>query len=117
MDIFDINPKILEQVNATELTVRQKKQHEFKLIGSQRRKPGLTMWCVNLKTGEIKPAPVKRECVVNLKTRLPEYKSRVEIEKDCLYRQCLNKESFIRKLIKEGVIIQRVPKETDVIAR
>ena len=116
MEIFDINPRILEQVNATELVARRKQQQEFRMIGSQRRIPGLTLWCINLKTGEIKAAPVKRECVVNLKTRQPEYKTRIVIEPNCLYRQCLNRKSFVKRLIKERVIIQRVPRETDVIA-
>jgi hypothetical protein len=117
MEIFEVNPRLLEQVNATELSVKQKLQHEFKMIGSQRRRPGLTMWCVNLKTGEIKAAPVKRECVFNIQLRQPEYKTRIVVEPHCLYRQCLNKKSFIKRLIREGVIIQRVPKESDVIAR
>lgn len=117
MEIFEVNPKVLEQVNATELTEKQKKQHEFKLIGKQRRIPGLTMWCVNLKTGEIKKAPIKRECVINLKTRNPEYKSSIVIEPHCIYRQCLNRKSFIKRLKRERIIITRVPRDNDVLVK
>lgn len=104
MEIFELNKDTLEQINATEINLKQKKQHEFKLVGRQRRIPGLTMWCINLKTGEIKKAPIDHSKAIDFKTREPIYRDRIVIEPNCLYRQCLNRKSFIKRLIKEGVI-------------
>ena len=104
MEIFEVNPRLLEQVNATELSVKQQQQREFKLVGRQRRIPGLTMWCINLKTGEIKKAPIDHSKAIDFMTREPVYRDRIVIEPNCLYRQCLNRKSFIKRLIREGVI-------------
>ena len=115
MEFYDLTPNAMAYVQQTEHVEKKQGEHEFKLIGSQRRVPGLTMWCINLKTGEIKPAPIKRECQVDFKTQQPEYKTKIVVEPATLYRQALNRKSFIKRLVKEGVIIRRVPKPNDVV--
>ena len=115
MEFYDLTPKAMTYVQQTEHVEKKQGEHEFKLIGSQRRVPGLTMWCINLKTGEIKPAPVKRECQVDFKTQQPKFETKIVVEPATLYRQALNRKSFIKRLVKEGVIIRRVPKENDIV--
>lgn len=112
-EFFDVIPKYL--VAQTEVKVQERKQHEFKLIGRQRKVPGHTLFSVNLKTGEIKAAPVERSNVIDFKTKEPTFRERIVVEPNCLYRQALNKKNFIRKLKKERIIITRVPKEGDII--
>lgn len=35
---------------------------------------------------------------------------RIDVDKDCIYRQALNEKNFIRKLKNQGIIVE-VPKE------
>ena len=113
-EFFDVIPFEIMQPQ-TEVKVQERKQHEFKLIGHQRKVPGHTLFCVNLKTGEIKAAPVERSTAVDFKTMEPTYRDRIVVEPNCLYRQALNKRNFIKKLKRERIIITRVPKEGDVL--
>ena len=113
-EIFEVIP-IEMQRPQTEVRVQERKQHEFKLIGHQRRIPGHTLFCVNIKTGEINVAPVDRSKAVDFKTGMPTYRERIVVEPNCLYRQALNRKNFIKKLKRERVIVTRVPKEGDVI--
>lgn len=105
MEIFDIPQK--EQMQKDEIEVLDKQKHEFKLIGQVRKVPGHTMFCINLKTGEIKVAPTERSKVCDFRTREPIYKERIVVEPDCLYRQALNRKNFIKRLIREGIIAKR----------
>ena len=85
-----------------EKTIEQNK--ELKYIGWVRVYRGHSTFSYNLKTGEIKLAPIKDEVSVDIKTKLPIRKHKIVIEKDCIYRQALNKKSFIKRLKREGVI-------------
>lgn len=60
-----------------------------------RRKPGCSMFCINTRTGKI--------------TNMGSPK-RIDVDKDCIYRQALNEKNFIRKLKNQGIIVE-VPKE------
>lgn len=104
-DFFDTTQK--DYVQKDEMEILDKKQHEFKFIGRQRKVPGHTMFSINLKTGEIKKAPVDQSKTVDFKTRKPTYKERIVIEPDCLYRQALNKKNFVKRLIREGILVKR----------
>lgn len=63
---------------------------DMKLVGQQKERKGLTLFMYNKTTGEICQAPVINHSVI--------------MEKDCIYRQALNEENFIKKLKKEGWI-------------
>ena len=114
-EFFDVIPDYINQPCQTEVKVQERKQHEFKLIGHQRKRPGHTLFCINLKTGEIKAAPVQRSTDVDSVTREGVYRDRIVVEPNCVYRQALNKKNFIKILKRERIIISRVPKEGDVV--
>lgn len=114
-EFFDVIPDYINQPCQTEVKVQERKQHEFKLIGHQRKVPGHTLFSVNLKTGEIKAAPVERSTAIDFKTKKPTFRDRIVVEPNCVYRQALNKKNFLKILRRERIIISRVPKEGDVV--
>ena len=63
-----------------------------KLVGKQRRRPGLSIYEFNMETNEIR--------------RIPEAK-KIIVKERCLYRQTLNAKSCIAKLTREGVISKK----------
>lgn len=99
------NATIQDPLRKDEIEVLDRQQHEFKLIGRQRKVPGHTMFSFNLRTGEIKVAPVDHSKDCDFMTRQAVTKDRIVIEPDCLYRQALNKKNFIKRLAREGVIV------------
>ena len=68
----------------------QPKKMPLKHIGQQKKTPGHTLFKYNKETGEIRQAPVLNGSVIT--------------EPNCIYRQALNKQNFIKKLKREGVI-------------
>ena len=105
MEIFDIPQK--GEMQKVEIEILDKQKHEFKMIGRERKVPGHTLFSLNLKTGEIKKAPIEHSKDVDFKTREPVYKNRIVIEPDCIYRQALNKKNFIKRLVREGILIKK----------
>ena len=105
MEIFDTPQK--DQMQRDEMEVLDRQKHEFKLIARERKVPGHTMFSFNLRTGEIKQAPIERSKDIDFRTREPIYKERIVVEPDCLYRQALNKKNFIKRLIREGIIVKQ----------
>ena len=97
-----------DHIRKSEIEIVDRKQHEFKLIGKARKVPGHTLFSFNIKTGEIKPAPMEHSNAIDFKTHAPVYKDRIVIEPDCLYRQALNKKNFIKRLVREGIIVKRL---------
>ena len=65
-------------------------RNQQKLVAKKRRIPGLRLFKLDTKTGMVTDLGLDR-CLV-------------DIEPDCIYRQALNKESFVKKLIREGII-------------
>lgn len=104
-EFFDI--KQHEQVQKDEVEIIDKKQNEFKFLGQQRKVAGHKMFSINLKTGEIKEAPVEHSDAIDFKTRKPVFRDRIVVEPDCLYRQALNKKNFIKRLFREGIIVKK----------
>ncbi|MBQ9645353.1 MAG: hypothetical protein IJV24_03215 [Prevotella sp.] len=104
-DIFDFPQK--DQMQKDEIEVLDKQKHEFKLIGRERKVPGHTMFSFNYKTGEIKVAPIEHSKEVSFVTRGPVTKDRIVIEPDCIYRQALNKKNFIKRLVREGILVRK----------
>lgn len=105
MEIFDIPQK--GEMQKEEIEILDKQKHEFKMIGRERKVPGHTLFSLNLKTGEIKKAPIEHSKDVDFKTREPVYKNRIVIEPDCIYRQALNRKNFIKRLVREGILIKK----------
>lgn len=106
-EIFDVLPKemLLPQ---TEMRIQEKKKHEFKYIGSQRKVPGHTLFSLNLKTGEIKKADIQKCNDVDFRTGMPVHRDKIVVEPHCVYRQALNRKNFIKILLREGIIRKRM---------
>ena len=79
----------------------QNQKHELKFIGKTRVVPGHTMFSYNIRTGEIKVAPIKYDVSLDYRTRKPVRKGEIVIEKDCIYRYALNRKNFIKRLKRE----------------
>lgn len=73
----------------------KKQEAKSQHVARIRRKPGLSIFCINTRTGKI--------------TNLGSPK-RIDVDKDCIYRQALNEKNVIRKLKNQGIIVE-VPKE------
>lgn len=93
-----------ESEEATRIEQVAKKQKEYKLIGSQRKVAGHTLFEFNKKTKDIKPADIKRECIFNAKTGSPVYKTKTDIHENCVYLQALNIKNAEKKLRKLGML-------------
>ena len=113
-EFFDVIPRDVATLQ-TEVKVQASKEHEFKLIGHQKKVRGHTLFCLNLKTGEIKVAPVQRSVTVDFRTKEPIHRDRIVVEPNCVYRQALNKKNFIKILRRERIVISRVPDLGDII--
>lgn len=95
-----------DRVQKDEIEILDKQQHEYKFIGRQRKVPGHTMWSLNIKTMEIKKAPVEHAKAVDF-TGSPTHSDRIVVEPNCVYRQALNRKNFIKRLLREGIIVRR----------
>lgn len=109
MEIFDAHKLHEAQKDSIEVLDKQQQKQEFRLIGRNRRIPGLTMFSYNIRTGEIKVAEIQQCKSVDFMTRKPLTNAKIVIEKDCLYRQALNKKNFVKRLIREGVPVNVQP--------
>ena len=63
------------------------------------------MFSLNVKTGEIKPAPMICDVVITMSGKTEN--RRINIEPDCIYRQALNKKNFVKILMREGILRKR----------
>lgn len=70
---------------------------EQKHLGRIKLQPGQSLFCLNMKTGEITDMGRPRK---------------VDVEEGCVYRTALNRKSFVKKLFRQG-IIKVVPKHED----
>jgi hypothetical protein len=101
-DFFDSARQHL--THKDEMEILDKQKHEFKLIGRERKVHGHKMFSFNMRTGEIKVAPVEHSKDVDFRTQQPIFKGRIVVEPDCMYRQALNRKNFVKRLAREGVI-------------
>lgn len=83
---------------------QQRKDVEYRLVGRERRRPGLTMFSYNTLTGDIKPAEIVFCKDVDFITRLPLHQPKLTVEPGCVYRQALNRKNLIKILRREGFI-------------
>lgn len=85
-----------------EIVSEQQQKKEIKLIGQQRKVPGLTLWEYNEKTNELKPAQYKKEDVVlNSLAPTPEALTKINkviVNENCIYFQALNLRNARKKL-------------------
>ena len=79
--------------------IQAKINKELKYLGSIRHQPGHTLFEVNLNTGRIKEAIIKRDVYAGTDGK-PIYKSKVQIEKDCYYLEALNIKNAKKKFLK-----------------
>lgn len=93
----------LDKLDKDQIEQLQQKQHELVLIRRERRIPGHTMFSYNIETGEIKIAPLQYSRDVHLLSGEPVEKPKLVIERNCVYRQALNKKNFIKILKREGI--------------
>ena len=87
----------LSRSDMVELVDEQRK--EYRLIGSQRRIPGLILFEYDLTTGELRRASMKKEVQLTIGGTI--IKNTTVNSKDlCLYIQSLNEENAMRKVHK-----------------
>ena len=93
---------IINQDDKIRKEAQIKDQKELKFLGSTRKIQGHTLFCINVKTGEIKPANMynKCACIPNGDTLESVHKSIVQVEKDCIYLQSLNLKNAKKKFEK-----------------
>lgn len=102
MSIFEPHQK--DDLQKNQMEQLQQKKHELKFIGRARVNPGHTMFSYNTVTKEIKVAPLEYSKDIDFRTREPVRKPKLVIERNCVYRQALNKKNFIKRLKREGII-------------
>jgi len=89
--------------------VEEKQQRkEIKLIGQQRKIPGLTLWEFDRNTKEIKKAEYKKQDVIlrTLKVASDDTvkSNKVVVNENCFYIQALNKKNAIKHLKRYGML-------------
>jgi len=98
----------LTRADAQELVAEQRK--EFRLIGSQRRIPGLILFEYDLTTGELGRASMKTEIALTVDGKLD--KSREVMSRElCLYVQAINEQNAMRKvrqMLRRQSVIKRL---------
>lgn len=62
---------------------------EQKHLGRIKLQPGLSLFCFDVKTGDITNMGRPR---------------RVDVQEGCVYRVALNRKSFVKKLIRQGIL-------------
>ena len=106
----EVSLQILSRQVMQELVAEQQK--EFRLIGSQKRIPGLTLFEYDMTTGELRPASVKKEIQLELNGSTGT-KTRVDSKDLCLYIQALNEANARRKvaqLLRRKTVINQLLK-------
>jgi hypothetical protein len=96
--------EVIQDFNETkvEITAEKEQRKEIKLIGQQRKIPGLILWEFNTKTNELQPAQYKKEDVeIKSLDPTPEAltkRNKVVVNEHCIYFQALNRKNAIKKL-------------------
>lgn len=100
MDFFEI---LKTEGKKDDTEIVQQAPQEYRMIGYIRKRPGHTLFSFNLRTGEVKPAEMESRMSINQDGKTVK-ENRIKIEPRCIYRQALNRKSFLHKLEKEGFI-------------
>lgn len=101
--------EVTESFKETSVEIREERQQEkqIKLIGKQRKVPGLTLWEFNEKTKELKPATYKPIAVFissSLTSTETTRTFRCVVNENCLYFQALNQNNALKKLKKAKLL-------------
>lgn len=92
----------------TEIVYQKQLKKEVKLIGSQRRIPGLTLWEYNLKTKQLVKAEFKKiDHKLNFDRTDLEKRYQVIINENCTYFQALNEKNAIKVLKRDYNILYK----------
>ena len=89
---------MLELKTETKIEIEQKKQVEYRLIGSLRKIKGLKLFAYNTKTNLIYEVEVKKEVAIKTDKTTKET-TKVNYDPDCLYCQAINLQNAKRKFI------------------
>lgn len=82
-----------------EIVDQKQVKKEIKLIGSQRRIPGLTLWQYNENSKELTKAEYKKvDHKLNFDNTALEKRYAVSIQENCIYFQALNRKNAIKVL-------------------
>ena len=103
MNTFD--PILKDSLPKTQIEQMQQRQHELVLIKREPIVPGHTLFSYNTESHEIKKAPIQYCRDVDFMTKEPLHRPKIVIEPHCVYRQALNKKNFIKRLKREGIIL------------
>ena len=94
---------IKDELPSEQIEYLQKKQNEYKHIGTVRKNPGHILFSFNRKTKEIKPAKFEYKCALGLDGKV-HTEAQVTVEPDCFYEQALNKANLIKRLKRYGYL-------------
>ena len=97
MKLFDLDARPRQ-----ELRQRKQQQKEFKLIGTMKHRAGHILFSINTRTGEVKEAEYVKKSILTWAEALNIFhggivKRNVQIEKDCVYIEAMNKENAMKK--------------------
>ena len=79
--------------------IEDKINKELKYIGSLAHQSGHTLFEIDMNTGSVKEAVIKREVFVDMDGK-PVFKSNVNINKECYYLEALNVKNAKKKFLK-----------------
>src|SRR5690606_37054358 len=90
-----------------EIVAEQKQKKEIKLIDSQRKIPGLTLWEYSQSTGRLQQTTFKKQDFIlkslSLKPEDLQISNKVDMKESCIYFQALNRTNAEKKLRKLGL--------------
>lgn len=93
--------------NKVEIVEEEQQKKELKLIGQQRKMPGLTLWEYNEKTKVLEKAKYKPGSVFisSMSDKIETTKTYIlVVNENCVYFQALNQKNAARKLNKLGYV-------------
>lgn len=96
------------QDSQVEIVEEKQQRKEIKLIGQQRKVPGLTLWEFNRKTKELNKAQFKKQDILintlKVSASASTKSNRVIVNEGCFYFQCLNRKNAMKHLKRFGLI-------------
>lgn len=103
---------ILKDDHKVEIVEEEQQKKEAKLIGRQRRVPGLILWEYNNLTQEVCKAEFVKQDIaiasIPLKNAAIDatISNRVNIKEQCVYVQALNYKNAVKRLAKLGLFVR-----------
>lgn len=95
-----------------EIQIEEQQKKHIKLIGQQRKIPGLTIFELNTETGEVKEIQFAKQdvSITSLSSAESESitRSRVNANEKCMYIQALNKKNAVKKFKKWAIALRGI---------